>query len=76
VLEENAPSVATGRTMEAIAAGEGTKPKPAVHDCDDRADAVWDSNHGLAAEERKAGSKTKKKPTPTKAAKSDARPPR
>lgn len=29
---------------------------------DVEADAVWDSNHGLAAEERKAEAKTTKKP--------------
>ncbi|MBY3131944.1 DNA ligase D [Rhizobium leguminosarum] len=54
ILEENDTSVASGRTMEMIAAGKGRKPKPfMVEDGDVQADAVWDSNHGLAAEERK-----------------------
>lgn len=47
-------SVASGRSMERIAAGKGSGPKPfmiqgaAVAD----ADAVWDSNRGHAAEQR------------------------
>ncbi|MBY5407893.1 DNA ligase D [Rhizobium leguminosarum] len=54
ILEENDTSVASGRTMEMIAAGKGRKPKPfMVEDGDVQANAVWDSNHGLAAEERK-----------------------
>ncbi|OHV19400.1 DNA ligase D [Rhizobium sp. RMa-01] len=54
VLEENDTSVASGRTMEAIAAGKGRKPKPfMIKGGDIKADAIWDSNHGLAAEERK-----------------------
>ncbi len=62
ILEDNATSVASGRTMEAIAAGKGRKPKPfMIQSGDVQADAVWDSNHGLAAEERKAETKTKKK---------------
>ncbi len=70
VLEENATSVASGRTMEAIAAGKGRKPKPfMVQSGDVQADAVWDRNHGLAAEERKAETKTKRKSAPAKAAK-------
>ncbi len=70
VLEENATSIASGRTMEAIAAGKGRKPKPfMVQSGDVQADAVWDSNHGLAAEERKAETKTKRKSAPAKAAK-------
>jgi len=70
VLEDNATSVASGRSMEAIAAGKGRKPKPfMVQSGDIQADAVWDSNHGLAAEERKAETKIKRKSTPAKAAK-------
>ncbi|KQS85002.1 MULTISPECIES: DNA ligase D [unclassified Rhizobium] len=69
VLEENATSVASGRTMEAIAAGKGKKPKPFMIESGEvQADAVWDSNHGLAAEERKAGTTTEKE-APGKAAK-------
>jgi bifunctional non-homologous end joining protein LigD len=75
VLEENDTSVASGRTMETIASGEGKKPKPfMLQGGAVEADAVWDSNHGLAAEERKAGSKTAtksaKKPAAAKRAKS------
>ncbi|HEY0121154.1 MAG TPA: DNA ligase D [Rhizobium sp.] len=71
VLDDNATSVASGRTMEAIATGKGKKPKPFMIESGQvQADAVWDSNHGLAAEERKAGTKTKKKPAPTKETKS------
>ncbi|MBY5426643.1 DNA ligase D (plasmid) [Rhizobium johnstonii] len=56
ILEENDTSVASGRTMEMIAAGKGRKPKPfMVEGGDVQADAVWDSNDGLAAEERKEG---------------------
>lgn len=70
VLEKNATSVASGRTMEAIAAGRGRKPKPfMVQSGDVQADAVWDSNHGLAAEERKAETKTKRKSSLAKTAK-------
>ncbi|NKJ08360.1 DNA ligase D [Rhizobium sp. SG741] len=71
VLEDNATSVASGRTMEVIAAGKGKKPKAFMIESGEvQADAVWDSNHGLAADERKAETKTKKKPASTKAAKS------
>lgn len=69
VLEDNTTSVASGRTMEAIAAGKGKKPKPFMIESGEvQADAVWDSNYGLAAEERKAETTTKKK-GPAKAAK-------
>ncbi|MDB5583977.1 MAG: ligase [Bradyrhizobium sp.] len=71
VLEENASSVASARTMEAIASGKGRKPKPfMVRNGEVEADAVWDSNHGLAAEERNAGVKAAKKPPATKRTKS------
>ena len=69
VLEENDTSVASGRTMEAIASGKGKKPKPfMMQNGLVEADAVWDSKHGLAAEERKAGSKTSTKSAKTPAA--------
>src|ERR1700729_1044862 len=56
VLEQNDISVASSRTMEAIAAGKGRKPKPfMLQGGKVQADAVWDSRSGLAAEERKAG---------------------
>jgi bifunctional non-homologous end joining protein LigD len=71
VLEENATSVASGRTMEAIAAGKGKKPKPfMVEGGAVGADAVWDSNQGLGAEEREAGTKTKRRSAPAKFEKS------
>ncbi|MDP9629144.1 UNVERIFIED_ORG: bifunctional non-homologous end joining protein LigD [Ensifer adhaerens] len=62
VLEENDTSVASGRSMDAIASGKGRKPKPfMVEGGAVGADAVWDSNHGLAAEERQAGAGSRKK---------------
>ena len=62
ILEENDTSVASGRTMEAIAAGKGRKPKPfMLQGGKVQADAVWDSRTGLAAEERKAEARAKKK---------------
>ena len=64
ILEENDTSVASGRTLEAIAAGKGRKPKPfMVQDGMVQADAVWDSRAGLAAQERKAKARGKKKPS-------------
>ena len=60
VLDENDTSVASGRPMEAIAAGKGRKPKPfMLQGGKVQADAVWDSRSGLAAEERKAGRDSK-----------------
>lgn len=54
VLEENDTSVASGRSMQQIADGRGRKPRPfMVSGGAVEADAVWDSKHGLAAEERK-----------------------
>ncbi|MBD0416852.1 DNA ligase D [Oryzicola mucosus] len=62
ILEENATSVASGRTMQAIASGKGRKPKPFMTVSGDlQADAVWNSNHGLAADKRAAGTAKKKK---------------
>ncbi|KQV83153.1 DNA ligase D [Rhizobium sp. Root1220] len=62
VLEDNNTSVASARTMDAIASGKGRKPKPfMISGGAVEADAVWDSSEGLAAEERKVGSKTKAK---------------
>ena len=60
VLEENVTSVASGRTMEAIAAGRGRKPKPfMLRGGKVEADAVWDSRNGVAAEERNARAREK-----------------
>lgn len=54
ILEENTTSVASGRTMEQIAGGKGRKPKPFMMASGDvEVYAVWDSKHGLAADERK-----------------------
>ena len=60
ILDDNTTSVASGRTMEAIEAGKGRKPKPfMLKGGEVQADAVWDSRTGLAAEERKAGARKK-----------------
>ena len=42
-------SVASGRSMEQIAAGKGRAPKPFIGKAKGRADAVWRSNRGDAA---------------------------
>jgi bifunctional non-homologous end joining protein LigD len=64
VLEQNDTSVASGRPMEAIAAGKGRKPKPfMLLGGKVQANAVWDSRTGLAADERKAEARGKKKLT-------------
>jgi bifunctional non-homologous end joining protein LigD len=58
ILEDDR-SVASGRAMEQIAAGKGKAPKPfmsAKHG--GRADAVWNSNRGDAAEARSAKKKS------------------
>ena len=77
----DATSVASGRTMEAIAAGKGRKPKSfmlaqagAV-----KADAVWDSSTGLAAEKRagrsaKAAAAPASKPAAKTKSKTTAKP--
>ena len=68
LLEQNDTSIASGRTMEAIAAGRGRKPKPfMLQGGKVQADAVWDSRTGLAAEERKASFRDKKANTTTAA---------
>ena len=82
ILEDNATSVASGRTMEAIAAGKGRKPKPfMLQGGEVQADAVWDSRTGLAADERKAGRSQRRHPIrslsptfPTSFPRSSARP--
>ncbi|MEK1930580.1 MAG: DNA ligase D, partial [Pararhizobium sp.] len=71
ILEEHQTSVASGRTMAAIASGKGRKPKPfMVQGSTVGADAVWDSKRGLAADERKATARDTKKPGSAKRAKS------
>jgi len=62
--EDDARSVASGRTMEEIAAGKGKKPKPFMLRRSGGADAVWQSNRAAAA---------KVKATPRKTAKGPAR---
>ncbi|MFC0240067.1 DNA ligase D [Rhodopseudomonas telluris] len=61
VLDEDR-SVASGRAMEQIAEGKGRAPKPFMTGkiARVRADAVWDSNEGLAADERAANGTGKK----------------
>ena len=62
VVEQNDTSVASGRTMEAIAGGKGRKPKPfMLQGGKVQADAVWDSRSGLAADTRNARVREKKK---------------
>ena len=59
LLEEYDVSVASGRGLEQIAAGKGRKPKPFMLDSPAvEADAVWDSQTGLAADKR-AGARGK-----------------
>src|SRR5690606_31278355 len=61
VLQENATSVASGRKMEDIAAGKGRKPKPFMLDSAAiTADAVWNSDSGLAAEKRERSAPKRK----------------
>jgi bifunctional non-homologous end joining protein LigD len=71
ILEDD-QSVASGRTMDEIAEGKGTAPKPfmTAKSSRVRADAVWNSNRGDAAEaraEKKATSRPA--PAPSKASK-------
>jgi bifunctional non-homologous end joining protein LigD len=56
ILQEDR-SVASGRTMDQIAQGKGKAPKPFMLAKKTKADAVWQSNRGDAAEAR-AGRKT------------------
>jgi bifunctional non-homologous end joining protein LigD len=60
VLDEDT-SVASGREMEQIAEGKGRPPKPfMMKKATAHAKQTWDSNKGLAAEERQSTSKTSK----------------
>jgi bifunctional non-homologous end joining protein LigD len=76
ILEED-QSVASGRSMAEIAAGKGKPPKPFMTAKSGgaksrltRADAVWNSNRGDAAEARAATKKAASKPVAAKPAKS------
>ncbi|WP_346347362.1 DNA ligase D [Bradyrhizobium sp. dw_411] len=64
-------SVASGRTMAQIAAGKGKAPKPfmTMKSRAVKADAVWHSNRGDAAEARAAGKNKKAAPLKIAAAK-------
>ncbi|MCP9629899.1 DNA ligase D [Rhodopseudomonas palustris] len=70
VLDEDR-SVASGRAMEQIAEGKGRAPKPFMTGKAARvkADAVWDSNKGLAADGRAANRAGKSKAKPVAAKK-------
>src|SRR5436190_19355894 len=72
VLDEDR-SVASGRSMEQIAAGKGKAPKPFMlaKGSKTKADATWNSNRGSAAEAR---AKTKAVRAPAKAKKVSAMP--
>ncbi|MCV3768929.1 DNA ligase D [Rhizobium sp. TRM95796] len=64
ILDENATSVASGRSMEEIAEGQGRRPRLFMTaKADVAADAMWDSAQGLAAEKRRK--KVRKNGTPT-----------
>jgi bifunctional non-homologous end joining protein LigD len=67
ILDED-QSVASGRSMAQIAAGKGKAPKPfmTVKSRAVKADAVWDSNRGDAADARAAGKKKKAAPLKSK----------
>lgn len=66
-------SVASGRPMAMIAAGKGKAPKPFMLAKDNApaADAIWDSNHGLAKEQRVA--EGREAPAPDKSVKPSAK---
>lgn len=67
-------SVASGRAMAQIAAGKGKAPKPfMLAKGIGKADAVWHSNHGIAAEAR-AKTKAPAPKTKLKKARPEARP--
>jgi bifunctional non-homologous end joining protein LigD len=70
ILDEDR-SVASGRTMDLIAAGKGKAPKPFMTASSSRgtADAVWHSNRGDAAEARDNGKKTPALAAPAKTTK-------
>jgi bifunctional non-homologous end joining protein LigD len=73
-VSDDDASVASGRAMAEIAAGRGRAPKPFMigKTARTKADAVWDSNHGSAAEAR-AGRTVKTKADVAKAKKALAK---
>ncbi len=67
VLDDNASSVASGRSMETIAAGKGRKPRPFMAKSEHvAADAVWDSRQGIAAQQRETSAQRKRMPASTR----------
>jgi bifunctional non-homologous end joining protein LigD len=70
-LKSNDVSVASGRTMEAIAAGKGKAPKPFMTTVKRKADAVWRSNRDPEASAEQAAAETG---APKPAAKDKPRP--
>lgn len=71
VLEDSDRSVASGRSMDAIASGKGRKPKSFMLEGGAvEANAVWDSRRGLAAEEREENPKASKRSKPATLARS------
>src|SRR5215213_11238154 len=68
ILDED-KSVASGRSMDQIAAGKGKAPKPFMTAKGGRgkADAVWNSNRGDAAEARAANKKPASQPAKARA---------
>lgn len=57
-LDETSFSIASGRTMEAIAAGKGKKPTPFMTAKGPASDAVWNSNRSPEAGAEKAAEET------------------
>jgi bifunctional non-homologous end joining protein LigD len=75
VLEAD-KSVASGRSMDQIAAGKGRAPKPfmTAKAGGMKADAVWNSNRGDAAEARATDEQAERRSPPSKASKKAAQP--
>ncbi|WP_297506938.1 DNA ligase D [uncultured Caulobacter sp.] len=57
-LDETASSIASGRTMEQIAAGEGQSPTPFMTKAGPASDAVWNSDRSPEASAEKAAEDT------------------
>jgi bifunctional non-homologous end joining protein LigD len=68
-LERNATSIASGRTMEAIAVGKGKRPVPFMTGKAPKADAVWQSGKADASSAPDSAPKPRKGSTNTKALK-------
>ncbi|MBW8855046.1 MAG: non-homologous end-joining DNA ligase, partial [Bradyrhizobium sp.] len=75
ILEEDR-SVASGRSMEEIAKGKGKAPKPFMlaKGGKTKADAIWHSNRGEAAEARAKGRTPIERPAPDARPRPSARP--